>query len=181
MELKQLIQFLTNTFKFWVIIKEWQTAIHLRNGKIKRILNAGIYFKIPFLDSYYTQPNRVLEIHGTHINTLTQDRKNITISTSVFYKINNIKDFYLGYAEPNEIVSATTRNLLVKYIESKDADSIRSAHIETAIKIELKDYNKHGFEFTDFKIVTISNAKTYRLIKDNLYSQTANYLDSETH
>lgn len=179
MDIKELIQYLFNKLKVWIIVKEWEDGIHLRFGKIRRTVDTGIYIKLPMIDSYYLQPNRSQEIHASHINALTKDLNNIAISGSVTYVMDNVKEFYIGYAEPNEIVSAITRNAIVNNVALIDSKSVDVNDLQTSIENDIKKHAGKGFKFECFRIVTITNARTYRLIKDNLYSQDSNGLNEE--
>jgi len=178
MNIKDLIQYLTTNLKFWVIINDWQTALHLRNGKIKRLCNSGIYFKVPFIDAFYAQPSRMQEIHASHINVLSMDGVGYTISGSLFFKITDIREYYLAYSEPFEIMSAMLRNNIVKISSSLKALDFNINIMEICILNGLHTEEKKGFEFIEFKVVTITNAKTFRLIQDNLYSQEKSELDT---
>lgn len=181
MNIKEFFTYITNQLKFWIIVKDWEYGLHLRSGKIRRELKSGIYFKVPFLDFYYTKPNRILDVYVSHINCLTKDFKNITISATIFYKIISIKKYYLGYSEPNSIIAQILKNELNKYISKIDSKDITINSIEDHINKELKQIKEKGLEFNDSKVLTISNARTYRIIKDNLYSQGNSFMDEQSY
>lgn len=91
--IKELLTYLTNQFKFWFIIKDWESGLQLRNGKIIRDLNCGIYFRIPFLDMVYAKPKRTQEVHISQVNFTTKDNAQLTVSSSAFFKIVNIREY----------------------------------------------------------------------------------------
>lgn len=179
--IKELISYLTNQLKFWFIIKEWEQGLQLRNGKIMRKLNAGIYVKIPFIDQIFCQALRVKDIVVSQVNFTTGDNKCITASSAAFYRINDIEKFYNGYAEPNSIIANIICNEMNKHFLSINFNDFCQVTYEKRILDSLKEINDKGFEFTDFKLTTFSNARTYRIIKDNLYSQKDNNLDDQLY
>ena len=180
-QLKEFITYLTNQFKFWFIIKEWEYGLQLRNGKTVRTLNAGFYFKIPLIDYTYYQPKRTQDIGLEQRNFMTKDDQNITVSSCIFYKISNINQFYNGYAEPNSIIANIVSNKMSSLFLENDYKDINQDKFEQEVLKRLKKIQNKGFLFEDFKITTYSKARTYRIIKDNLYSQTKNDLDKQLY
>jgi len=168
MNLKEFFEYIFNQFKFWVIVNEWECGIILRRGKLRRKVNSGIYFKIPILDSLYCQPNRTKELDISQTNALTKDRKTYTISIAVHYKIEDVWEFYTGYAEPNEIIAQTVKREMVMHISETRSEDIKIKNIEDYIMDKLEDGK--GFAFETIKVITITNAKTLRLILDKSYS-----------
>ncbi len=177
MDLKALIQYIANSVKFWVIINEWQAGVHLRFGKIRRVVKGGMYLRIPIIDSYYVQAIRLQEIPATHISTLTKDGKCVTISSSTWYIIDDVKEFYNGYAEPNEVVSSIIRNAMVMTVKNLNFDELDVKKLQEDTHKDILSREYKGFNIKDFFIVTITDASTWRILKDDLYSQTGNKLD----
>lgn len=179
--IKELLTYLTNQFKFWFIIKEWEHGLHLRCGKIKRELRCGMYFKIPFLDSVFVKHKRIQDVVISQINFTTKDDEQITVSAAAFFRISNVRDFYNGYAEPLSIVDGIIKNEINSYFLSIDYFEFSSNNLESTVLEAIKSIKGKGILFNDFKLTTFSNAKTYRLITDKLYSQPNSYLDDERY
>ncbi len=53
--IKGLIEYLLNIVKFWIVIQPWERGIRVRFGKNQKLLNGGVHFRIPFLDTIYVQ------------------------------------------------------------------------------------------------------------------------------
>ena len=66
-----LIQQFLNELMPLFIIDEWDEAIILRNGKFLKTVKAGLYFKIPFLDSIwkYTVITQSIDIPPQSVTT----------------------------------------------------------------------------------------------------------------
>ena len=180
-QLKELLTYLTNQFKFWFIVKEWENALHLRCGKVIRKLDAGFYFKLPLLDQVFSQHIRTRDIVVSQINFTTKDNKSICTSAATFYKIDNIERFYNGYAEPDSIVANIIKNELSQYFLSINFDDFSQQELEALVFSKLKEVKEKGFFFEDVKLISFSNAKTYRIIKDDFWGQTSNDLDKQLH
>lgn len=171
MNLKEFIQYLFNQFKFWVVVNEWDTVLHLRNGKIRRELTGGIFLKIPILDGYYGQPNRQLEVTAVQINCVTKDGCELTISMSALYRITSLKEFYLAYSEPNEVISALLKNALQKEAMLTDRANIQPETFGENVFHILKNSEHIGYQFENALVTSMSFAMTLRIIKDDMWEQ----------
>ena len=179
--IKELLTYLTNQFKFWFIINEWQYGLQLRNGKILRDLKHGFYFKIPFLDAVFSEHKRMQDVVVSQVNFTTQDGKQITASATAFFKIVNIREYYNGYAEPFSIIDGIIKNEINRYFLVTNYNDFNQDDFEIQILNHLKEISGKGMAFDDFKLITFSNARTYRIITDKLYSQTKSFLDKQSY
>lgn len=179
--LKEFLTYLTNQLKFWFIVKEWENGLQLRNGKIIRELSYGIYFKIPFLDAIFCKPKRTQDVIVSQVNFTTKDNKQITASATSFFKIVNIRDYYNGYAEPLSILDGVIKNEINRYFLNTNYEDFDLDIFEKRVLSHLKELKGKGMLFEDFKLITFSNAKTYRFITDKLYSQVNSYLDDQVY
>jgi regulator of protease activity HflC (stomatin/prohibitin superfamily) len=58
-QVKEFFEYIFNAVKIWIIIQPWQQGLRVRNGKDVKLLNGGIYFKLPYFDSVYVQETRL--------------------------------------------------------------------------------------------------------------------------
>src|SRR5688572_6848066 len=91
---KELFNQVSNLFKWWVIVLPWERGIRVRMGKKTKELTAGIFFRIPYLDSVYVQPVRLMYVNFTPQTLTTKSGETITLALIVGYKINNISQLY---------------------------------------------------------------------------------------
>jgi regulator of protease activity HflC (stomatin/prohibitin superfamily) len=176
MDIKELIKYLFSKIKIWVIINEWESGIHLRNGKIKRTVSNGMYLRLPIIDAYYSQPNRTQAIQAEQISLLTKDKVQYSVSGSVWYRINDIRLFYTSYSEPSEVISDSLRTSLVHSFGELLSEQITPDTIEELVYSKLEQGK--GVEYDSFRVTTITSARTYRIIKDDLYGNKSNELKS---
>ncbi|MFI1770987.1 SPFH domain-containing protein [Thalassobellus citreus] len=177
--IKEFFTYITNQFKFWFIVKEWENGLQLRNGKIIRVLKNGIYFKIPFLDAVFCQPKRTQDVIVSQVNFTTKDNKQITASATAFFKIIDIKEYYNGYAEPLSIIDGFIKNEIARYFLLTRFEDFDIDVFEKRVLNHLQLIKGKGMLFEDFKLITFSNAKTFRIIHDKLYSQINSELDKQ--
>lgn len=163
--LKDFFEYLFNAFKIWVIIQPWEQGIRTRNGNSTKLLNKGIYFKLPYFDSVYVQESR-LRIGDTPTQTVTtKDGKTITISSAIGYSIDNIEQLYNTLYHPETTISNISSSETATYIFSKNADEINPTEIEKVVLEKLNSLD-YGLKFEYFKITSFAIARTYRLIQD---------------
>ena len=85
--LHQLLQQIGRMFVWLVIVAPWEQAIRVRLGRRVRLLPAGAYLVIPFIDRVYRQTiRRRLSIIPPQTLT-TRDGKSVTLGSAVGYSI----------------------------------------------------------------------------------------------
>jgi regulator of protease activity HflC (stomatin/prohibitin superfamily) len=177
-QLKDIIDYLFNLIKIWVIIQPWETALKVRLGKKIIILKKGIHFKIPYFDSIYKQENR-LRIVSMPIQTVTtKDFKTITIDSAIGYSIVDIKKLYETLYHPEMTIINIVMSEVSKVIYSNNLDEISISNIEDEIlkKLHILDY---GLKFESYKIKTFAVVRTYRIINDQSWTNESLHLDQK--
>ncbi len=72
-----------------------QQAVVLRLGKVNRsVQEAGLYFKIPFLDSLVRYPKRLIEYDAAPVAVVTSDKKNLVFDSIAVFVIRDPDLFY---------------------------------------------------------------------------------------
>jgi hypothetical protein len=147
-----------NSFRPVIFILQFQKGVILRAGKYRRSLEPGWYFRIPFIDDYYTE-NVMYDTFCTNVITVTtSDNKTISIAGEFDLRIDNI---YKNLVLTNDwrsnlmdvargIISDTLRNhtweeACSNYVKNKIQAKIQKRAIEMGILIS-------NFNFTDRSI-----------------------------
>lgn len=165
-QIKDLIEYIFNFVKIWIIVQPWQQGIRVRKGKYIKKLSQGIYFRIPYLDSVYIQETR-LRMVQMNIQTLTsKDGKEITINSSLGYSIENIEKLYETLYHPEGTIVSLAMSAVADYIFKNDSKSMNPSAIETYVLATLNE-NYYGLKLEHFKITNFAAVRTYRLIQDN--------------
>lgn len=101
------------------INNQWEQAIILRLGKYKRSKDAGVFFRIPFIEKVIRRDMRIRTLDIRKQEVITKDNISVKIDAVVFMKVTNamksiieIQDFEYSvrqYSQP------TLRNVVGKY------------------------------------------------------------------
>lgn len=165
--IRELLDYILNVFKFWIIVQPWERAIRVRFGKNQRLLGGGLHFRIPLLDNFYIQCVR-LRVIQLSIQTLTsKDIKTVTLNGCVGYEITNIETLYNTMLYPEKTISNIVQGEIADYIYTHDIQAISPAEIESHVMGKLNDLDKYGINVTYFKLTNFAVVRTYRLIQDH--------------
>jgi len=165
MNLKEFLEYILNFVKIWVIVLPWENAIRVRMGKSTKILNPGIYFKLPYFDSVFVQEIR-LRIADMPIQTVTtKDAKTISIAGTIGYSIIDIKKLYDTLYHPETSIRNIALSNVAKLVYSKNAIEINPNELETEALNVLCSLD-YGIRFEHFRITNFALVRTYRLIQD---------------
>jgi hypothetical protein len=165
-QVKDFLDYIFKTIRFWVIIQPWEQGIKVRLGKKITKLDNGMYFKIPYIDSIYVQETR-LRVVGLPVQTLTtKDGKTLTITGAVGTNITDVSKLYntLYHAE------TTIRNIAMSeisaYVYSKNSSELNLSEFQNDILEKLKQMD-YGLNFEYFKLTNFAFVRSYRLIQDS--------------
>lgn len=167
--IKELLEYLLNAVKIWIIIQPWQTGIIVRNGNKTRKVTKGIYFRIPYFDSVFVQENR-LRVGCLPVQTLTsKDLQTLTLNSSVGYSVSCVEKLYDSLYHPETTVRNMAMSEIASFVFDNDLKDINPTLIEKVVleKLNALDY---GLKFEYFKITNFAVVKTYRLIQDQSWS-----------
>jgi len=168
--IKELIEYLLNAIKIWIIVQPWQTALIVRNGTKIREVSSGIYFRLPYFDSVFVQENR-LRVNTMAIQTLTtKDQKTISLNSSIGYSITSIQTLYKTLYHPEITISNMAMSEIAAFIFDKNLEEITPKLIEETVLAKLKKED-FGLHFEYFRISNFAVVKTFRLIQDQSWFQ----------
>jgi regulator of protease activity HflC (stomatin/prohibitin superfamily) len=84
--LETLFNFLLG-FRFWATIDPDEAGVHLRCGKIRRVLDEGIYFIIPILDTVRIIHTAEQVIDLPNQTLTTKDFTSVNVSGVIVYEV----------------------------------------------------------------------------------------------
>lgn len=160
--------FLAKLFQWWFTVMPWEQAILVRRGKNARLLKAGLYLKIPFIDTVYIQTTRMRMIDTPMQTMSTKDGNTITIKSVIGYTIDDVQTLYNTLHHPEMTLSSMSMGYVGDFVRGKNIDEITPSAIEEFVsgKINAKEY---GLKDLSIKITTFAVVKTFRLIQDGSY------------
>lgn len=156
---RQFAQVLT----WFVVVAPWEQAIRIRLGKNKRLLEAGFYFRIPFIDRVFKQSVR-RRVHVITPQTLTTlDRKIVTCGGAIGFSIQDLFKFYDTLESPNDTISNEVAGLITQFVGSKNLAECEAGKIQAYV-MERLDLGRYGLSGQEFFLTQFASTRAYRFI-----------------
>lgn len=148
----------------------WEQALLIRRGKNVKLLGAGLYLKIPFIDTVYIQTTRMRMVDTPMQTISTKDGNTITIKSAIGYTIESIQKLYATLYHPEMTLNSLSMGYIGEYARSNNIEAVSPKLIEDFIKSKI-DASGYGLKDFSIKITSFAVVKTFRLIQDgsNLY------------
>jgi hypothetical protein len=164
--LKDTFDFITNLFKWWVIVLPWEKAIRIRLGKQVTLLSDGIHWRIPFFDTVYLQSTRLRVVQMPPQTISTKDKQTLTVVVCAGYSISNIQTLYQKLYQPESTISNIVMGEISEHIFTHDLDDCKPIDIEKKVMVKLNTED-YGIRYEYVKVIGYAIVKTFRLIQDS--------------
>jgi len=160
-----LIQFGKDMLPF-VIIEQWNQAVHLRFGKYIAVRKPGIHFKLPFMDSIIETAVITQSVNLPAQTLTTLDEQGIVLKAIIRYQITNVKKYLLSVMHANDVLIDTTQGMIRDIVEITNWEDL--VNVNETITTEVKEYvKKWGIEVESITITDLAIVKTFRILGDN--------------
>lgn len=160
---QEIFRQLGRLFIWLVVVAPWEQALRVRLGKRVKLLNAGVFLAIPFIDRIYRQSvRRRLRIVQPQTLT-TRDRRQLCIGGAVGYTITDILKLYSSVHSPDETIAAMAQAAIAEYVATHDYDECRPELIEAHV-VKQMDLDRYGLGESEFYITNFVSTKTYRFV-----------------
>lgn len=158
--------FLVKIFQWWFTVMPWEQALLIRRGRKVKLLGAGLYLKIPFIDTVYIQTTRMRMIDVPVQTISTKDGSSVTIKSAIGYTIKDVQTLYSTLYHPEMTLMSMSMGFVGEFVRDNDIKEVTPVKIEQYVneKIKAEDY---GLKDLNVKITTFAIVKTFRLIQDN--------------
>jgi len=176
--IKNLLDYILSIFKIWVIIQPWEQGLRIRMGKKVKLVNGGMYFKFPYLDSYYIQSIRLRVISLPMQTVTTKDGHTVTLNGSIGYQIKDIQKMYTSLFHPELTIANIVMSALADYIYNNNIIDIKVNDVERNVLTEISNVD-YGISIEYFKLIGFAVVKTYRLIQDGAWIPEGMRLDEK--
>ena len=154
-----------------VIVKDTEKAILLKLGAFERLLEPGLNFKVPFLDSVLKFEGRLRTLDTQPDRVLSSESKPLLVDSFVKYKITDAETFYTSTNGGQDRVAEDT-------LQRRVRDKLRNAFGERTLQevvsgdrdglmLALKnslgeDSGELGIEIVDFRVKRIDFERELR-------------------
>ena len=179
--IQELLRHIGQLFTWLIIVAPWEQAIRIRLGHHVRLLRAGWYIRLPFVDRVYRQTIR-RRISAIHPQTLTtRDGKTISLTACLGYAIRDVQKLFDTLDQPESTIESEVASMVSDFIATRTLEECTPENLQSHVreKLTLEQYGLSGEEFflTNFAVV-----KTFRFITGDLpaWSQ-GGILDTNAH
>ena len=149
---------------FYIINEGYQAVVTRFGGIVSTHTEAGLYFRIPFIDQVTTYPKLVLSLDGDSQRIPTKENQFIIVDTTSRWKITSPAKFYQSfktldnaYNKLSDIIDSSTRTVIT---QNRLSEIVRSSNIineRTAIQADDKDEETKEIE----SLVNVNNVNEF--------------------
>ena len=169
--LRELLNGLSQFFKWWIVIAPWEQALRVRGGKRSKLLLAGVHFRIPFWDRVYRQSVRMRAASIPAQTLSTTDGFAVEVRLCLMYQIEDMEQLYESVENPDAL-GAMAASAVADYVTTRRLEDLSVAGIEDAASaaVPLKEFGLKAEEgrFAVRVIDVVFLKRTYRLITGNI-------------
>jgi regulator of protease activity HflC (stomatin/prohibitin superfamily) len=136
------------------LIREYEQGILLRLGRFKRVLEPGINFVVPLVDSLESRVD--MRIRSTPFNaekTLTKDTVPVNVDAVLFWKVVDAKTAVLGVEEYLQTITWAAQTTLRDVIGRTEL--VRMISDREALDVELQKTIDHKVEDWGIAVVSV--------------------------
>lgn len=161
--LQEALQQIGRLFVWLIVVAPWEQALRVRLGSRVRLLSAGWYVTIPFVDRVYRQSvRRRLSIVAPQALT-TRDGQSITVGGAVGYAIKDLRRLYDSLHDADDTIDSTVGALVAEFVASHDRGDCGPSHIEAHVRDHL-DLEKYGLDAQEYYVTNYVATKTLRIV-----------------
>ena len=164
-KLFEIIQWAFEALIPFVIIPEYQRAVHLRLGKFKRELGPGLHWKIPLhfdvvLDEYVVP--RTKRIAG--LSTTTADGESIGFEAVITWSISNIRKALLEVHDLEDAVADSCAGIIGTELSKAEWHAIWHGEVTEDLSTVCRKRGwKWGIEVHAVQLVGVARVRNLRI------------------
>ena len=152
----------------FIVVKQYDKGVRLRFGKFKEVLNAGLHWKIPFVDEMVINTVAWTTINLPPQSLVTKDNKSIVISAVIKYRITDIQVFTLEVWDAVDAISDMTLGIIKKNIMSKSWEEVRHEGFDNELSKKARvEAKRWGIEIDSVTLANLDQIKSIRLFNDS--------------
>ena len=166
--IQNILDLLGRLVSWWFMVLPWEQAVRVRAGSRVRLYNAGLHFRVPFLDYVWIQNTR-RRVSGVDTQTLsTRDGKTVTLGGSLSYRVHDVLVLQSSLHQAAHTLSQISASAASQFVITHDFKDCSPEAIVAAVNTAVGDEFKRvgladaTFFLTDF----VSTARTYRVVQN---------------
>jgi regulator of protease activity HflC (stomatin/prohibitin superfamily) len=120
----------------WYTIKQWESGVILRFGKIARVVGAGLHFKIPGVESVTRVDMRTQTIDLKGQSAITKDNISVSIDAALFMRIEDAKKLILQIYNYRDAVAKYSQTSIRDIVGQYNLDDVLENREEIALSLK---------------------------------------------
>lgn len=160
---REILDQIGRLFAWAVTVAPWEQAIRVRAGKHTRLLKAGIYLRIPFLDRVYRQSTRRRLNVVAQQTITTKDGRAVTIAGSVGYSVKDLRKLFETLHDAVDTIECEAAGLIAEYVVTHNLRDCSPSGLAEYVNEKL-DLKRYGLGDQQVIISTFAAVRTYRLM-----------------
>jgi hypothetical protein len=154
----------------WVTVKPWEQCVRVRLGKHAQLLTAGVYWKIPFVDTATIYPIRTRTCYAPLQTLRSADGRTVTIGLIVRYRIADLLKVLDTLHNPEGTLTHLSQGAVGDLVAATAASGLTPELITRTVMEKVRP-EQYGVD--DFAVLVSDNAdlsqRTFRLLQEGRY------------
>lgn len=153
------------------IIEQYNKGVLLRNGVFKRVLEPGLHWKAPFIDSYMECIVVPTTINLPSQSLTTKDEKNLVVRSVIKYQVIEVDTYLLGVYDAVDALADMTMSIIKRAVMDSSWEECKSNDLDNSITTKARrEAKKWGIEIIQVTLTDIGQIRSFKLFNDTTQS-----------
>lgn len=159
----------------WFIVHAYESAGVLRFGKYDRKAEAGIHWKIPFIDEIIEVTSCTTTVRLPAQYLTTKDDKQVAVAAIIRYRIVDVEPYVKDIYDQHDVLCDVTMGAIRKCISESDyAALVENPPEEKVATMVRRKANRYGFEIQEITFTSFTRARPLMLITQQVLTSLDN-------
>jgi len=153
---------------FFQIVKQYQQGAWLRFGKLRKIVNPGIYLKIPLFDEIdcYHVLTTAMNLEAQSLTT--KDEKEIVVKGVIKYKVSDLSKQFTDVYDAVDAIADVSMGIIKNVVSKKTWDECKDEGLDNEITKKVRlEAKRWGLEVESVTLSDLSRMRSFRLLTIN--------------
>lgn len=159
------------------MVLPWEQAVRVRAGSRIKLYEAGLHFRVPFLDYVWIQNTRRRASHVEAQTLSTRDGKTVTVAGSLAYRVSDVMVLQQSLHQAAQTLSQIAAGSCSRYVITHQFSECTPERIVAAVNDAIKPgFDKVGLADAEFFLTDfVTTNRTYRLVQNSVGSMYGGY------
>ena len=152
----------------WTTIDQWELAVLVRRGKIRRSVKPGLRVCWPFVDRMLTEPATLQTVNIQDQTMITLDRVNASVSGVIQYRVLDLALLWLTVHDHDEAIANTALESIAAHIAVQTFVELDPVELGRAAQRTLRRETRHwGIRVKSFRITDLADSSVHRIMSNS--------------